>query len=164
MEITWLAYELRPEPVPLKNRSVEETRAAWQQSVLPLAEELEMPMNPPGVSVRSRLAHEAHAYAKTEGKGEAMHSALFTAFFVDGRDIGDKDVLVEIGEAVGLSGSALRDALDSRRFEEQIVAEETAAAEANISGVPSFIAGSYLIPGLVPAEQLERLLEAAAKD
>ena len=51
----------------------------------------------------SRLAQEIGAWADTQEGGEVMHDALYKAYFVETKNIGDPDVLLEIIEANGLS-------------------------------------------------------------
>ena len=53
----------------------------------------------------SRLAQELGKWADTQPGGEAIHDALYKAYFVDARNIGDPDVLVDIAQSVGLPAS-----------------------------------------------------------
>ena len=46
----------------------------------------------------SRLAQELGIWGDTQPGGEAIHDALYRAYFVDARNIGDVDVLLEIVE------------------------------------------------------------------
>src|SRR6204780_970529 len=60
----------------------------------------------------SRLAQELGKWADTQAGGEAIHDALYRAYFVDARNIGDPDILVEIAESVGLDGAAAREIIN----------------------------------------------------
>ena len=60
----------------------------------------------------SRLAQELGKWADTQPGGEAIHDALYKAYFVEARNIGDPDILVEIAEKVGLDGPEARRVLD----------------------------------------------------
>src|SRR5271156_5810529 len=60
----------------------------------------------------SRLAQELGKWADTQTGGEAIHDALYKAYFVEARNIGDPDILVEIAEKVGLDGVEARKVLD----------------------------------------------------
>src|ERR1700691_4106196 len=55
-----------------------------------------------------RLAQEPGKWADTQPGGEAIHDALYRAYFVDARNIGDPEILVEIAQSVGLSGDEAR--------------------------------------------------------
>src|SRR5690606_30030685 len=87
------AFELRPAGTPLPAADAEWMRNAWTRQVEPLARELGVEMSYPAVVTRTRKAHEAAAYARAEGRWEAMHAALYRAYWVEGRDIGRIDVL-----------------------------------------------------------------------
>src|SRR5262249_54447459 len=68
----------------------------------------------------SRLAQELGAWATTQADGEGIHDALFHAYFVAGKNIGNIDTLIEVAEAVGLSGAEARQALVARRFKDTV--------------------------------------------
>ncbi len=87
----------------------------------------------------TRAAHSLMAVAGAVGRQDDMAHALFAAYFEQGRDLGDLDVLVDIGAAQGFAGEATRAALTDRRHHPQIVAHERQAAQWGISGVPTFI-------------------------
>jgi len=87
----------------------------------------------------TRAAHSLLALAEETGKQSEVSLALFTAYFEQGRDIGDRQVLAEIGQAQGLDPSVVLGALADRRHYPKIVAHEQQAAEWGISGVPTFI-------------------------
>ncbi len=107
----------------------------------------------------SRLAQELGVWADTQPGGEAIHDALYKAYFVDARNIGDADVLLEIVAAVGLSVDAARDVLDSRSFKDAVDADWAKSREAGVTGVPTFVAGGYGVVGAQPYEALEKLVK-----
>ncbi len=106
----------------------------------------------------SRLAQELGIWADTQPGGEAIHEALYKAYFVDARNIGDADVLLEIVAAVGLSVDAARDVLDRRSFKDAVDADWAKSRDLGVTGVPTFAAGGYGVVGAQPYEALEQLL------
>src|SRR6185369_8791379 len=68
------------------------------------------------MTYNSRLAQELGKWADTEAGGEALHDALFRAYFVDARDISQPDVLLDVVEQAGLSRDAAREVLEKRTF------------------------------------------------
>src|ERR1700747_3073834 len=64
----------------------------------------------------SRLAQELGKWADTQPGGEALHDALFRAYFVEARDISQPSVLLEIAERVGLPVDEARRVLQDRTF------------------------------------------------
>lgn len=109
----------------------------------------------------SRLAQELGAWAATQADGASIHEALFQAYFAQGKNIGAIDTLVEVAEAVGLSGSEARQALVSRRFKDAVDADWQRAMQLGVTGVPTFVAQGRGVVGAQPYEMLERLVVLA---
>jgi len=94
-------------------------------------------------------------------KWEAFDEAVFEALWVDGRDIGDAEVLAEIAEGVGLDADEILDAVEDEDLRDRLSEAFLEAQENGIVGVPTFIYGKDFCRGAVPPEQLERLVEGA---
>jgi predicted DsbA family dithiol-disulfide isomerase len=139
VRIDWRPFELRPDPVPTLEPNCTYLRDIWARAVYPMAMERGMGLRLPPVQPRSRLAHEAALFSKTESLFGAMNSALFKAFFGEGRDIGDLMTLVEIGKGIGLDPESLRQALEEGRHLRRVLAEEDQALKLGISGVPAML-------------------------
>ena len=137
--IRWRAFELRPDPVPTLKPDGTYLRDIWARAVYPMAKERGMTLRLPPVQPRSRLAHEAALFAATQGLFDAMNTALFKAFFEDGRDIGDLGVLVKIGESINLDAGQLRQALEDGRYRKCVLGDEELAMKLTISGVPALL-------------------------
>ena len=109
----------------------------------------------------SRLAQELGKWADTQPGGEAIHDALYRAYFVDARNIGDPEILVEIAQAAGLSGDEARAVLNERRFKDMVDADWAKSHAYGVTGVPTFVAARYGVVGAQPYEVLEQLLDKA---
>jgi predicted DsbA family dithiol-disulfide isomerase len=120
VEVEYRAFELRPAPAPLPDAGGEALAAQWRTTIEPLARALGVEARLPPVQPRSRKAHEAAKFARDRALFAEMHRALFHAFFVEGRDIGRIDVLVELGETVGLDRTELKVALDVDHLAERV--------------------------------------------
>lgn len=93
-------------------------------------------------------AHRLLRYAGAEASADAMMEALFRAYFIDGRDIGDRAVLAAIAGEVGLSADEAGAFLASPAEREQVLAEDRSARRLGISAVPCFIfEGQYAVSG-----------------
>ena len=108
----------------------------------------------------SRLAQELAKWADSQPGFEAIHAALYRAYFVDGRNIGDPEVLVDIAQSVGLPADAAGEVLTKRTFKDAVDADWEHARRSGITGVPSFIAGKHKVVGAQPYEVLAELLRA----
>ena len=90
---------------------------------------------------------------------EAFDDALFEAFWVDHRDIGDEAVIVDVAESVGLDGEEVRAAVNDEEWAQRLNSEFQAARQRGVTGVPTFAADGHAARGAVPPEQLRRLIE-----
>lgn len=109
----------------------------------------------------SRLAQELAAWADTQSDGHAIHDALFQAYFVDGQNIGSKDVLLAAVSKLGLSVEEAEVVLDERQFREQVDRDWALSRQYQITGVPTFVADGRGVSGAQPYETLEQLVIAA---
>jgi predicted DsbA family dithiol-disulfide isomerase len=112
----------------------------------------------------SRLAQELGTWADTQPGGGAIHDALFKAYFVESRNIGDIEVLVEIARAVGLDADEARKVLAERRFKDAVDADWQKSRAYGVTGVPTYVAAGHGVVGAQPYEVLQSLMqEAGAK-
>ena len=112
-------------------------------------------------SYNSRLAQELGKWADTVPGGDKLHDALYRAYFVDARNIGDPNILIEIVESVGLDGAAAREVIETRRFKDAVDSDWAKSAQYGVTGVPTFVAGQRGVVGAQPYEMLERLVTMA---
>ncbi len=160
-------FPLHPE-TPAEGASIAELFAGRYIDIDAMYERMKNLMDAEGLpygqrthTYNSRLAQELGKWADTQPGGEAIHDALYRAYFVDGSNIGDVDVLVKIAEAVGLSGDAARAVLEERSFEAAVDDDWRKSRAYGITGVPTFVAGGYGVVGAQPYETLEHLLRRA---
>lgn len=157
IEIIWRPFELRPEGQPPP--SAEYIDRAWTQSVAPLAAQMGLEMRRPAHFSRTRLAHEAAAFARQYDKLGPMADALFRAYWQDGRDIAQIEVLCDVGLSVGLDPVGLRACLEGRTLRAQVDEELELAQRYRISAAPTFIIGDrFALRGLVAEEDLKRAI------
>ncbi|WP_024793390.1 DsbA family oxidoreductase [Tomitella biformata] len=106
-----------------------------------------------------RLVHLAGA--DTE-RGAAVLDALFTAHFVEGVAVDDRQALVKIAAAVGFDADEVAQALADDTASDAVRADEQIAAELGVTGVPFFVANrKYAVSGAQPVEVLTQLLRTA---
>jgi predicted DsbA family dithiol-disulfide isomerase len=109
----------------------------------------------------SRLAQELAKWADSQPGFGAIHQALYRAYFVEGRNIGDVDVLVDIARSVGLPEDQARTVLVERTFRDLVDQDWQKARRYGITGVPSFVAGGTKVVGAQPYDVLAEQLRAA---
>ena len=98
-------------------------------------------------------AHRLIHWAGIEGKQQAVVSFLFEAYFRQGKDIGDTDVLVAVAERAEMDGPAIRRLLEGDADADDIRARDAHARERGVNGVPTFIvANQHVLTGAQPTE------------
>jgi predicted DsbA family dithiol-disulfide isomerase len=96
----------------------------------------------------TRDAHRLIRYASGEAGAELVVEALFNAYFIDGRNVGDRDALAEIAEGAGLERAAVTRYLESDEAAEDVLAEDMSARRIGINAVPCFIfERKYVVSG-----------------
>jgi len=146
IKIVWRAFELRPEPVPTLDPQGDYLRTTWDRSVYPMAKIRGMVLRLPPVQPRSRKALEAAEFAREKQKFAEMHHALFKAFFKEGLNLEDINILLEVGTKVGLDREELQKALETNQFTQQVLDDEMLAHKLKITGVPTMLIGLYNQP------------------
>lgn len=108
----------------------------------------------------SRLAQEVGAWAETQDGGNAIHDKFFEAYFVDRRNVGDIDVILDVVKSAGLDVEAARDVVENRTFKEAIDADWAKSHQYGVTGVPTFVSGGQGMVGAQPYEALVQLMDA----
>lgn len=105
-------------------------------------------------------AHRLIHWAGLEGRQTAAVSRLFRAYFEDGQDIGDRTVLLDIAEGIGLDRAMTERLINSEADVEDIRARDTHAREHGVNGVPTFVvANSHALPGAQPPELWAKVMD-----
>ena len=166
-------FELHPE-TPVSGVGAREAfggsqrAAAVGRNIEQMAAASGISMRMPRLIANSHRALEAAEFARERGGFEGFHSALFEAYFGEGRDIGDADVLCETAAACGIDQLRLREALADGRYAAAIDRATAAAREDGIVSTPTFVyEGGFRLIGAqdydVFASITRRILERRTK-
>jgi predicted DsbA family dithiol-disulfide isomerase len=107
----------------------------------------------------SRLAQELGKWAGTVEGGDALHDPIYRAYFVERRNVGDPEVLLDIVAKTGLPVEAARTVLEQRTFSDAVDADWALSRQYGVTGVPTFVAARQGIVGAQPYEALVQLME-----
>jgi predicted DsbA family dithiol-disulfide isomerase len=167
VRIKWVHFPLHPD-TPAQGRSLADLFAGRGYDIAQMQAQMRARMQAEGLAYgdrtmtyNSRLAQELGAWADTQPGGEAIHDALFRAYFVDARNIGDPEVLVEIAASVGLPADQAREVIEKRTHRAAVDADWELSRRYGITGVPTFVAGNQGVVGAQPYEALEELVRRA---
>jgi predicted DsbA family dithiol-disulfide isomerase len=167
VKVEWVHFPLHPDTPPegrslaelFAGRNVDRSAMHAQMKARMAAEGL--PYGERTMTYNSRLAQELGTWADTQPGGEALHDALFRAYFVEARDISQPAVLLDVVERAGLPVEAARAVLAERTFRAAVDADWALARRYGITGVPTFVVGRHGVVGAQPYEVLEQLVREA---
>ncbi|KIC42870.1 polyketide biosynthesis protein [Ruegeria sp. ANG-R] len=104
-------------------------------------------------------AHRLIHWAGIEDKQNAVVDALFNAYFVEARDIGDHEVLADIADSIGMDAAVVLKLLQSDADREDIRTRDTHSRQMGVSSVPTYIvANQHAVPGAQPPELWEKVI------
>ena len=110
-------------------------------------------------SYNSRLAQELGKWSETVEGGERLEKEFYKAYFVDSKNIGQIDVLLECVDVAGLSVEDAESVIENRTFEQAVDEDWAKSQQYGVSGVPTYVAGGYGVVGAQPYEVLEKLMQ-----
>jgi predicted DsbA family dithiol-disulfide isomerase len=164
VKIEWVHFPLHPD-TPAEGRSLEEMFRGRGYDIPKMQAQMRARMQAEGLpygdrkmTFNSRLAQELGKWADTQPGGEAIHDAMFRAYFVDGRNIGDVTVLLDIAKEVGLDEAKAREVLEKRSFKAAIDADWKKSRDYGVTGVPTFVHDGKGVVGAQPYEALVELI------
>ena len=165
VEITALPYELHPriptEGITLRERWGDryEGAVAMYRRIEEECEAVGLPFRRPERIPNTRRALETAEFIRRHFPDAfpALDRALFEAHFVEGRFLGDADVLDELVAAAGADAAAAREAVEDGAMHDVVTESMSAAVEAGVTGTPAWLLDErLLIPGVLPRHLFER--------
>ena len=103
-------------------------------------------------------AHRLLTFGERAGRQNELAEELFKAYFIEGLNLTDRNVLVDIAAKAGLDREAARAYLESSADRDLVLRGDVEAREAGISGVPFFIFNRRV--GVSGAQEADVLLQA----
>ncbi|MEO1368061.1 MAG: DsbA family oxidoreductase [Acidobacteriota bacterium] len=176
VRVHWHAFELNPQAPPTSTEPVDyaERLAAKYGMGLPDArafiDRMTQAGRDAGVEMRfDRIrpcntfdAHRLLAWARAEGRQDALKERFFAAYLAEGRDLNDAATLSALAADVGLDPAQASSIVGGEAFGREVRADQALARRLGINGVPFFVFGHGLAASGAqpPATLLDALTEA----
>jgi predicted DsbA family dithiol-disulfide isomerase len=168
LKINWRFLEIHPETSELGEPvdALDYPSETWQKMLNDLkllATEEDIPLGEISFITNSRNALILSEAAKQAGKESfySLHDRLFSAYFVDGKNIGDRQVLKQIALDAGIDSALIEDAWNNSDRMQQLTRNYELARQNNIQSVPSFIFADQVLTGVVSEAAFRKAAEAA---
>lgn len=173
IEITYRAYQLDPRAPAGSTTSAMEGYArkfGGEDAALRIVDHLRSVAEADGLELRldrarranTLLAHRALWMAEQDPRADQarLKQHLLEAYFVEGEDVGDPEVVAERAERAGLDGADIRRRLDTDEGRAEVAAQLDHAADLGITGVPTYVFdGQWSVPGAQDVDTFVRVLE-----
>jgi predicted DsbA family dithiol-disulfide isomerase len=168
-KIVWRPFQLNPDmPVAGMNRKAYRTKkfGSWDRSfamdveVTAVGKSLGIEFNYDKVLVtpNTMSGHRLLWWAEQRDQQNALAEALFRAYFTEGRNVGQHDVLAEIASEAGLPKAEADAFLDSVTGAKEVSEEVNKGLELGLEGVPFFVVNG--VPAVAGAQDAEAFLQA----
>jgi predicted DsbA family dithiol-disulfide isomerase len=123
-----------------------------------VAFKLGLPFGERKKTYNSRLAQELGKFAEQKGKGDEFHKTMFRAYFVNGQNIGEPSILIELAESIHLNGKDVQKVIQDRTYKDKVDLDWKRSYEFGVTAVPTFLFNHRRLVGAQNFETLERLL------
>jgi len=124
------------------------------------ADGLGLPFGERPNTYNSRRAQEIGKWAESLERGDQFHHAAFAAYFADGRNLADLEVLADIAAAAGLPGEGVEQVIETGRFSPTVDADWQRSGQLGIQVVPTFHANGRKMEGAKSSEALLKFVQA----
>lgn len=177
VEVVFKAYELDPNSPATSNETMQEVLAGkynmsieeakgMTDNVVIQAESVGLKYNFSTMKPANTFkAHRLAKLAEQEGLGAEIAEQLLHAYFIESKQIGLDEELINLCEKVGISKERAEEVLNSEEFAEDVKADITEAGQIGVQGVPFFVINrKYAISGAQPAETFAEALQKVAEE
>lgn len=165
IEIVWKSFQLNPnlktDPTKNINQYLAEAKG-WDleyakemnANVTQMAAQEGLEYNfDKAVLANSFDSHRFIQLAKTKGLGDAAEERLFRAYFTEGLNTADHEVLTQLGREIGIDGAEVRATLASKDFSNEVNQDIQESRQVGVRGVPFFVLNrKYAVSGAQSAE------------
>jgi predicted DsbA family dithiol-disulfide isomerase len=165
VEIVWKSFQLDPGMKTQADKNTHQylaERKGWtleyakqvSQQVTAMAKDAGLDYDfDKAVVANSFNAHRLSHLAKKHQLGDAIEEALFKAYFTEGKNIDDKETLVQLGTAIGLKADEIKEVLNSNRYAGDVEQDIVEAQQVGVRGVPFFVIDrKYAVSGAQPSD------------
>ncbi|AEG60398.1 DSBA oxidoreductase [Desulforamulus ruminis DSM 2154] len=165
LTLRWAGYELRPERPPEGERLDRlipdfDAEAACQQFNR-LGAQYDLSFGPVTFLPNTRLALMLTEYAKDQGIFNEFHQAVFKAYFAEGKNIGSKDVLLDIAALLGMNLTETEAALREPKYLHRLEQNRQSGVPWQVTGLPTMIINEQKkIVGAQPYDTFKKALDS----
>ena len=168
LDVEWEPFELHPE-TPKKGFKMESLSfpkdylEMVMANVKRLADEEGLTLKFTRTLPNSQLALFISEFARKKGKFDEYHKLVFETYWIEGKDIGDLSLLVELAESLGLNKEEIMTYIKSDEPVNRLKKNMFELGRRGINSVPTFLIGSQFVIGAQPYKVFENVIKNETK-
>ncbi|MGI4823166.1 MAG: DsbA family oxidoreductase [Janthinobacterium lividum] len=172
VQVEWKSFQLTPDFVPTPGESIHASLAKkkgvleaegrrMNDYMTQAAKEVGLDYQfDKAIPANTFLAHQLIHFAAHNGQQGAMKERLFAAYYLEGQNLNDVDMLVKLAAEIGLDADAARQALAAGTYANEVRRDEYEAQQIGVRGVPFFVFDDkYVVSGAQPSEVFAEVLD-----
>ena len=140
-------FECGPEQIKAKNVQMKNLMAAEG-----------LAYNDRSHTYNSRLAQEIGIWAETQMEAETIHDKFYQAYFIDGRNVGDIEVIIDVVKSIGLDEEEARAVIAEGRYKDAVDSDWAKSRSYGVTGVPTYVSNGQGVTGAQPYDVLQKLM------
>jgi predicted DsbA family dithiol-disulfide isomerase len=165
IEVEWKSFQLDPQMQTMPGKNINEYLAERKGFTVEYAKQLNSQVTKmaaaeglvydfdKAIVANSFDAHRFAALAKAQGLGNEAEEKLFKAYFTEGKNIADHNILAALGGEIGMDAHLTKKALAGDDYAGSVADDIAGAGEIGVRGVPFFVLNrQYAVSGAQPAE------------
>ncbi len=158
-------FELRPD-MPEEGYPVSELHIGGhsdrvEEHLVRIAARDGFPMVVPGFVPKTHLALSLAEMGRDRGEEahRSLHAAILGAYFGEGRDIGAREVLLDVGSREGFETAEIGDVWNTDRYGERLRQFRRVAVRLGIDGTPAALICNEILIGARPYQVLKEAVD-----
>jgi predicted DsbA family dithiol-disulfide isomerase len=151
IEVIWKSFQLNPDLETDPGKNINQYLSEVKGMSMERAEQLNRQVTEmaageglqydldKAIIANSMNAHRFSHFALSKNKQDEAEEQLFKAYFTEGKNTDDINILIQLGKSIGLDETELRKVLESERFTEDVRMDIYESQQLGVRGVPFFV-------------------------
>ena len=151
IEVIWKSFQLNPDLKTDTSKNINQYLSEVKGMSMERAEQLNKQVTEmaaaeglhytldKAIIANSMNAHRFSHFALSKNKQDEAEECLFQAYFTEGENTDDINILIDLGKSIGLDETELRKVLESDRYSEDVRMDIYESQQLGVRGVPFFV-------------------------
>ncbi len=131
------------------------------ENVMKKSQQWNLKIKIPPLRANSKLALKAAEYAREQNCFERFQQEMFDAYWIEGKNIGNFEVVLDVADSVGLNVNELSEKLNSGAYDQILKESQAAMQKIDYVAIPTFVIKKYRVYGLQEYKVIQEAIQLA---